>query len=160
MGDGAGVRRLVARAEMGTTRAVRLTSGDGPLGTGVFLLRLHALPGGLQGQAWLLLGFFPVAPHGRVRLAERLAAEGGGEGRLYEEEGSGQLTPGEAAATYARAVAGLVLVLACLTMAYLCVAESSWLGGLGVLLGGALPLALFGWLDQTMRRRRVVSAKL
>lgn len=88
-----------------------------------------------------------------------MAALGGG-GRLYEEEGSGPLTLGEAAATYARGVAGLVLVLACFTAAYLCVAESSWLGGLGVLLGGALPLALSGWLDQTMQRRRVVSAKL
>lgn len=144
---------------MGTTRSVRLTSGDGPLGTGVFLLRRHGLDGVLQGQAWLLLAFLPVAPRGRVRLKERPAAEGAGDGRLYEEEGSGKLTAAEATATYARGIAGLVFVLASSAMAYLCAAESSWLGGLGVLLGGALPLALFGWLDQTMQRRRVVGAR-
>jgi len=143
------------------TRAVRLSSGEGPLGTGVFLLRLRDMQDHkLEGQAWLLIAFLPIAPRGRVGLAEKPGPQAGaGHGRLYDEEGPLPLRPGDAATTYARGAAGLAFVLGCMTMACLCAAESSWLGGLGVLLGGALPLALVGWLDQTLPRRRVVRSR-
>jgi hypothetical protein len=136
--------------------AVRLAKGEGPLGTGVFLLRERRVePHALEAQAWLLLAFLPLVPRGRVRLTlrqETLAAADGAP--LYDDAERLPLEPGDAAATYARGLAALALVLLSVTLGYLCVAESSWLGGLGVLLGGGLPLALLGWLDQSVPRLR------
>jgi hypothetical protein len=125
---------------------VLLTTGEGPLGTGVYVLRLRPVEGGqLEGDSWALGLFLPLVPLGRVRLTRE-------DERRYREEAVGPSR--EVAAVYARGAAGLAFVLGCMATAYLCVAESSWFAGLGVLFGGGLPLALLGWLDQTLHRRR------
>jgi hypothetical protein len=127
---------------------VVLTTGEGPLGTGVYVLRLRPVEGGqLEGDSWALGLFLPLLSLGRVRLTQQ-------DDRRYEELPAGKPASAEVAAVYARGAAGLAFVVGCMAMAYLCVAESSWFAGLGVLFGGGLPLALFGWLDQTLRRRR------
>jgi hypothetical protein len=130
---------------MAEARAVRLTTGEGPLGTGVYVLRLRPQDGGgFEGERWALAGFLPLVPLGRVRLIQK--------DEHYEEQAAGMPASSDLVATYARGLAGLAFVLACLAMAYLCVAESSWFAGLGVMFGGGLPLLLLGWLDQTLRR--------
>ena len=127
---------------------VVLTSGDGLLGTGLYVLRLRPVEGGqLEGDTWALAAFLPLLPIGRVRLTQK-------DDRSYEEQPAGKPAPGDVASVYARGAAGLAFVLGCMATAYLCVAESSWFAGLGVMFGGGLPLLLVGWLDQTLRRRR------
>ena len=96
-----------------------------------------------------LAGFVPLVPLGRVRLEPK-------EEQRYLEQPAGRPAGPEVAATYARGLAGLLFVLGCMATAYLCVAESSWVAGLGVMFGGGLPLLLLGFLDQTLQRRRAV----
>jgi hypothetical protein len=82
-----------------------------------------------------------------VRLTQK-------DDRSYEEQPAGKPAAADVASVYARGAAGLAFVAGCMATAYLCVAESSWFAGLGVMFGGGLPLLLAGWLDQTLRRRR------
>ena len=129
-------------------KPVTLTTGGGPLGTGVFVLRLRPVLGGqLEGDTWALAAFLPLRPIGRVRLTQK-------DDRSYEEQPAGKPAAADVASVYARGAAGLAFVAGCMATAYLCVAESSWFAGLGVMFGGGLPLLLAGWLDQTLRRRR------
>src|SRR5262245_43564519 len=138
---------------MSEPRPVSLVRGEGPLGTGVFVLGLRPLEGGaLAGDTWALAGFVPLVPLGRVRLVPK-------DEQRYEEQPAGRPPQSAVAATYARGVAGLLFVLGCMATAYLCVAESSWFAGLGVMFGGGLPLLLLGFLDQTLQRRRALPAR-
>ena len=138
---------------MSDATPVRLVRGGGPLGTGVFVLGLRPLEGGaLVGDTWALAGFVPLVPLRRVRLVPQ-------DEERYEEQPAGKPEGASVAATYARGLAGVLFVLGCMATAYLCVAESSWFAGLGVMFGGGLPLLLLGFLDQTLQRRRALPAR-
>jgi hypothetical protein len=137
---------------MSEPKPVRLIRGEGPLGTGVFVLGLRPMEGGaLLGDRWALAAFVPLVPLGRVRLEPE-------DEQRWLEQPAGRPEGSAVAATYARGLAGLLFVLGCLTTAYLCVAESSWFAALGVMFGGGLPLLLLGFLDQTLQRRRALRA--
>ena len=126
---------------------VRLATGRGPLGTGVFLLGRRLLAGEeWQARSWFCLLFVPVVPLRRARFWGDWAGEAGVAWEVVCEPATGA-SSGDLARTVAGTVAALGLGLGPAWYAWTKIHQTGLLEALFVVIGVAAPVLVAMWRD-------------
>lgn len=132
---------------------VRLCTGRGLLGTGVFLLgRRAAGADAWEARLWVTALFVPLVPLHHARFhgpAEMPAGESWDIERTRLES-----QPGDLWKTYAGAVGALGLALAPVAFAWWTIPQTGFLQALKVVVGASSPVLVLMWRD--LRTPRVV----
>jgi hypothetical protein len=125
---------------------VRLGTGGGPLGTGVFLLGrrgAHAEP--WDARAWVTLLFLPLVPLGASRFhgpSERPTGESWEVDRTPLEAPRGDVLQ-----TYGGAAGLLLLAVAPVAFAWWTIHQTGLLQALKVVIGASVPILVLMWRD-------------
>jgi hypothetical protein len=121
-------------------------------GTGRFLLGSKKDSAGrLTAEEWLAVFFVPVAPRRALSLKTRADTENGSVAVVEE---AAPLSVSQVGNRYACSVPGLVSVVLTVGLIYVNSSNTGLFGGLIVVAGGALLVALAGYLDWLRPRIR------
>ncbi len=125
---------------------IRLRTGGGPLGTGVFLLgRRRTGTEVWEARAWISLLFLPLVP---LRASKFQGPSEGPDGEMWEVE----RTPlegrrGDVLQTYAVAAGLLLATLAPVVFAWWTIHQTDLLQALKVVIGASVPILVLMWRD-------------
>jgi hypothetical protein len=129
--------------------------GRGCLGTGVFVLGMRPDAEVCAVRPWVCLLFFPVVPLRPFSL-RRVERGSRAEAVLYEPVADPNTRAPSVLRGYLSGLAGLALVLAGPLYAFAHIHETGVAQALRIVLGGALPVLAFSWLDRSLLRLRRV----
>jgi hypothetical protein len=142
---------LVSEAGLPESSLVVLASGSGLAGTGRFLFGSKKDSSGrVSGEEWLAFLFVPIAPRRQLSMRTQADLE---NGVLALVEEAAPLSVSQVGNRYASSLPGLAGVVFISGQIYLSSANTGLLGGLVVVAGGGLLVALAGYLD--WRRPRI-----
>ena len=133
---------------------VRLRTGGGPLGTGVFLLgRRPAGDDAWDARPWITFLFLPLVP---LRASRFHGRSEGPAGETWEVERTPLEAPprGDVLQTYGAAAGLLLAAVAPVAFAWWTIHQTGLLQALKVVIGASVPILVLMWRDT--RTPRVV----
>jgi len=133
------------------TERIRLRTGHGPVGTGVFLLGCRrAGADEWVARCWVCCFFLPILP---LRAARFHGPASGTIGEGWEvEQRTVEAQHGGVGRTYAVAVGALLLALAPVAYAWWTIHQTGLLQAFKVVGGAAAPILVLMWLDTRIPR--------